>query len=336
MDETSASSTTEKKRRSTVWEHFKQILDKEKAECLYCGAEIGCASSQGTNSMHRHLSRCKEYPYANVDKRQRSALGRFGRVGSSSGPWKFDQDASRRDLATMFIIGECPFKFIENEAFQIFLHRLQPRFVIPSRNTLRHDCYKLYLEEKSKLRKYFSETSPRVCLTTDTWTSCQNLSYMCLTAHFIDADWKLQKKILNFCQISGHSAKIIGKSIENCLIEWGIQNVFSITVDNASSNDLGIEHLRNKLSSWNSLVLRGELLHMRCCAHILSLIVRDGLKDMNDSIVRIRSAVRYVRSSPGRLRRFKDCIEFENIESKSLVCLDVETRWNSTYMIVDS
>ncbi|KAI3412438.1 Diacylglycerol kinase (DAG kinase) [Psidium guajava] len=75
---------------------------------------------------------------------------------------------------------------------------------------------------------------------------------------------------------------------------------------------------------------------MRCCAHILSLIVRDGLKDMNDSIVRIRSAVRYVRSSPGRLRRFKDCIEFENIESKSLVCLDVETRWNSTYMMLEA
>ncbi|XP_048133287.1 uncharacterized protein LOC125314600 [Rhodamnia argentea] len=104
MSETSASSTMDKKRRSTVWEHFKQILDKDKVECLYCGANIGCASGQGTGSMHRHLSRCKEYPYANVDKRQRSALGRFGGVGSSSGPWKFDQDVSRMDLATMFII----------------------------------------------------------------------------------------------------------------------------------------------------------------------------------------------------------------------------------------
>lgn len=216
------------------------------------------------------------------------------------------------------------------------MNRIQPKFLIPSRNTLRHDCYDLYMEEKSKLKKYFSETSPRVCLTTDTWTSCQNLSYMCLTAHFVDADWKLQKKILNFCQISGHSAEIIRKAIEKCLTDWGIHSVFSITVDNASSNDLGVQYLKKILNSWNSLLLRCELLHMRCYAHILSLIVRDGLKDINDSIARIRSAVRYVRSSPSRLRKFKACVELENIESKSLVCLDVETRWNSTYLMLES
>ena len=61
--------------------------------------------------------------------------------------------------------------------------------------------------------------------------------------------------------------------------------------------------------------------------------MRKELKDINNSIVRIRWAVRYVRSSPRRLRRFKDCVELENIESKSLVCLDVETHWNSTYMM---
>ncbi|XP_056170471.1 zinc finger BED domain-containing protein RICESLEEPER 2-like [Syzygium oleosum] len=75
---------------------------------------------------------------------------------------------------------------------------------------------------------------------------------------------------------------------------------------------------------------------MRCFAHILSTIVKEGLKDINDFIVKIRSALRYVRSSLGRLRRFKDCVELENIESKSLVCLDVETRWNSTYMMLEA
>lgn len=319
-----------------MWEHFKEIPNQEKAECLYCGALIGCASGQGTSSMHHHLARCKEYPYADVGKRQRSASSQVVGGSSSSGPWKFDQDASRKELAIMFILSELPFKLVEHEGFHRFVNRIQPKFLIPSRNTLRHDCYDLYMEERSKLKKYFSETSPRVCLTTDTWTSCQNLSYMCPTAHFVDADWKLQKKILNFCQISGHSAEIIGKAIEKCLTDWGIHSVFSITVDNASSNDLGVQYLKKILNSWNSLLLRGELLHMRCYAHILSLIVRDGLKDINDSIARIRSAVRYVRSSPSRLRKFKACVELENIESKSLVCLDVETRWNSTYLMLES
>lgn len=46
--------------------------------------------------------------------------------------------------------------------------------------------------------------------------------------------------------------------------------------------------------------------------------------------------MRYVRSSPGRLRKFKGFVKLENIKSKSLVYLDVETRWNSTCMMMES
>ncbi|XP_057550584.1 zinc finger BED domain-containing protein RICESLEEPER 2-like [Amaranthus tricolor] len=43
-----------------------------------------------------------------------------------------------------------------------------------------------------------------------------------------------------------------------------------------------------------------------------------------------------VRSSPARLKKFKECIKEEKEESKSLVVLDIETRWNSTYLILES
>jgi len=48
---------------------------------------------------------------------------------------------------------------------------------------------------------------------------------------------------------------------------------------------------------------------MRCCAHILSLIVKDGLKEIRDSISKIWSAVKYAKSSPARFARFKACVE---------------------------
>ncbi|KNA24973.1 hypothetical protein SOVF_010790, partial [Spinacia oleracea] len=44
----------------------------------------------------------------------------------------------------------------------------------------------------------------------------------------------------------------------------------------------------------------------------------------------------YVRSSPSRIQKFKACAEEENITSKALVCLDVDTRWNSTYLMLRS
>lgn len=49
------------------------------------------------------------------------------------------------------------------------------------------------------------------------------MNYMVLTAHFIDVDWKIQKRILNFCQIENHKREIIGREVEKCLKQWGIE-----------------------------------------------------------------------------------------------------------------
>ncbi|KAK0585151.1 hypothetical protein LWI29_023987 [Acer saccharum] len=138
--------------------------------------------------------------------------------------------------------------------------------------------------------------------------------------------------------IPDHKGETIGKIIESCLLDWGIEKVLTITVDNASANKVAIDYVRRKMRNWNEskLVLGGNFLHVRCCAHIINLIVSDGLKDMNDSIVRIRNAVQYVRSSPSRLQKFKNAAEHERIESHSIVILDVPTRWNSTYLMLST
>lgn len=118
--------------------------------------------------------------------------------------------------------------------------------------------------------------------------------------------------------------------------EWLIGNVFTIKVDNASSNDVAITYLKNTMDDWNSHPLKGEYMHVRCCEHILNLVVQDGLKDYHSSISKIRNAVRYVRASPGRLDRFKTCIKEARLQEKSIVQLDVSTRWNSTYIMLES
>ncbi|CAN1826768.1 Putative AC transposase [Linum perenne] len=97
-----------------------------------------------------------------------------------------------------------------------------------------------------------------------------------------------------------------------------------------------MQYLKKRFSNLKENVLDQKFLHMRCCAHILSLIVKDGMKEVDDSIYRVRSAVRFVRSSTSRLQRFKACVHEEKLGSKKLVCLDVETIWNSTYLMVQS
>ncbi|KAF7147684.1 hypothetical protein RHSIM_Rhsim03G0100000 [Rhododendron simsii] len=82
-------------------------------------------------------------------------------------------------------------------------------------------------------------------------------------------------------------------------------------------------------------VLEHEYIHMRCCAHILNLIVVEGLKDTSESILRVRDVVRYVRSSPQRMKIFNKCVKKEKIKSKQTVCPDMYTRWNSTYLMLE-
>ena len=75
---------------------------------------------------------------------------------------------------------------------------------------------------------------------------------------------------------------------------------------------------------------------MRCCAHILNLIVRDGMREIGASIAKVGEAVRYVKSSPNRNQTFVGFVERLGIESKYLLCLDVPTRWNSTYLMLEN
>ena len=89
--------------------------------------------------------------------------------------------------------------------------------------------------------------------------------------------------------------------IDDCLHKWGIENVFTITVDNATTNDVAVSILTRRVNGWGGSVLNGDYMHVRCCAHILNLIVSDGLKELHQSILSIRATVRYIRLSSARV-----------------------------------
>ncbi|PWA48961.1 zinc finger, BED-type [Artemisia annua] len=63
---------------------------------------------------------------------------------------------------------------------------------------------------------------------------------------------------------------------------------------------------------------------------------KDGLEEHITSIDKIRNAVRYLRSSPARLTSFEESAEFEKIDCGRKPCLDVDTRWNSTFLMLET
>jgi hypothetical protein len=323
--------------RSEMWEHFIKIKDDQgvvkKGKCKYCSRAIRADSYlNGTTAMGRHFNICKRNPHKNNKDPMRTNLKVSQGEGVST--WRYDLEAIRQAFVQMVIEDELPFMFGEKSGFKNFVKVAAPRWTPPSRRTCTRDIVKTYFEEKAKMKLFFKSNCERVCLTTDCWTSQQQDSYMTVTAHFIDKDWQLHKKVISFFKVKGHKGDDIGKNLQRCLAEWGLEKVMCVTVDNASSNDSGVSYLRRIMNIAKTSIAEGKFLHMRCAAHIVNLIVQDGLKLVDISVKRVRAAVRYIKNSTSRLAKFKEIAEEEKVETKALLNLDICTRWNSTYLML--
>jgi hypothetical protein len=136
--------------------------------------------------------------------------------------------------------------------------------------------------------------------------------------------------------VKGYRGEDIGKSLEICLAEWGIDKVFTITVDNASANNNAVKYMRWVLNESKGCFAEGEYLHMQCAAHIINLIVGDGLKEIDKSIQCVRAAVKFIKCGISRLVKFKKYAELAKVQCKAFLNLDICTQWNSTYLMLNA
>ncbi|OMP00267.1 hypothetical protein CCACVL1_03412 [Corchorus capsularis] len=307
---TASTPSSSSRKTSIVWEHvttFEGVGGSFMAKCNYCPKTFKAHTKRnGTSSMKSHLENsCPKSPLRAVatgieqDSSQTELTFNVEEGGNGSGSvgtWKFSQEATRKVVATMIIIDELPFRFVEAKGFRHAMKTTQPKFVMPSRKTIAKDCFQLYCDAKKQVKKQMNSNRFRVSLTTDTWTSIQKSSHMC-----------------------------------------GLDTVFCVTVDNATNNDVAVGYLKKKFLKEKTCLGGGKFLHMRCVAHILNLIVGDGLKEkeFDSSVGKIREAVKFVRASNGRLEKFMACAKKEKVKCDKGLCLDVCTRWNSTYLMLD-
>jgi hypothetical protein len=196
---------------------------------------------------------------------------------------------------------------------------------------------KVYEYEKEQLKKSLREAES-ISLTTDLWTSNQNVQYMCLVAHYIDSEWNLQCRVLNFIELDPpHTGLVIAHAVFECLVEWKIEDkVMSITLDNASNNDVATTNLSAKLLARKNGLFDPVYFHVCCAAHIVNLVVNDGLEPVEPLISDLRNTVKYFKRSPSRLYKFVEVCNDYAIKVGKCLSLNVKTRWNSTYKMLDT
>jgi hypothetical protein len=153
---------------------------------------------------------------------------------------KFCYKRYRELLIAAIIKHELPFSFVEYDGIREMIRYYHRNAPLISRNTAKADLVKMYLLEKQKVKSLLNVCLVRISLISDIWTSLKTDGYICLTAHFIDKDWVLHKRVLSFSFLPPpHSSTSLAEKIDDLLQEWGIdKKIFSLTLDWEKVNNI--------------------------------------------------------------------------------------------------
>nr|GLL49900.1 zinc finger BED domain-containing protein RICESLEEPER 2-like [Ipomoea trifida] len=142
---------------------------------------------------------------------------------------RVDMEVVRESTANWIMMHEHPFTLVEEAGFNVLMKRIMPEWKRISRSTIKSDCLKVYEIEKKKLKNNLESVS--------------------------------KKRVLSFINIPPPRGGLqISDVIFKCMKEWGIERkVFTITVDNATSNDSTIRYMKDTLQRSRSLEARENI-----------------------------------------------------------------------------
>ncbi|XP_028296828.1 zinc finger BED domain-containing protein 4-like [Gouania willdenowi] len=214
-----------------------------------------------------------------------------------------------------------PFSIVEDKGFKEFTKTLDPSYTLPSRKTLSQTLLpKMYGKIRAELLEKI-KNAPAVCLTTDCWTSVTTTSYMSVTCHYVQ-DFAMTSHLLDcFVLTDRHTSAHLASELKRVADEWGVSDkVVACVTDNASNI---VAALRDHLH-WD---------HIPCFAHVLNLVVRAALREVQGTVHKIKAVVEYFHRSTvasDKLKATQQQMGQEQLRLKQ----DVVTRWNSTFYMV--
>ncbi|KAE8802488.1 zinc finger BED domain-containing protein RICESLEEPER 2 [Hordeum vulgare] len=353
-------SSRRRKKKSPVWEHFTiQHVPGDKrcriACCNLCKGTFAYSSGgkiAGTSHLKRHIlqgscpviknqERELALPLAEVAGNvgegaiERPSKRRYRQTGFANAT--FDQDRSSLDLAKLIILHEYPLHVVQQPAFTALIGSLQPCFRVSDVDTMEGEVYAVYQKEKHNLLQALSTIPGRMSLTMGLWITSQTLGYVSLVGQFIDTDWRVHRRVLNFTMVaSPHSQDALAEAISRSLFDWGMkEKLFAITLDNdCSSHDIYSANLRDHLSNKNGVMLKGQLFVVRCYAHILNAVAQDVIASAHGVIFSIRESIKFIKASDTYDQKFTEIALQLEIPSTKILCLDVTTQWDTTYLML--
>ncbi|RKK06792.1 hypothetical protein BFJ65_g18346 [Fusarium oxysporum f. sp. cepae] len=273
------------------------------------------------------------------------------------------------------IDSDVPFTIFEHkflkELFYQFDHELALQ--IPwSSSSITRELQKIFESKADIIKAELGSALTKIHISFDLWTSPNRLAIMAVFAHFIDKFGNQQSRLLALRrQLGIHSGENLAETLFEIVQLWDIRGqVGTVISDNVTTNDTCLSYFYRQLDpSIRPADIKAR--RMRCYGYVLNLVARaflfgkdaesfelesdiNGMRGLQEQDLRhwrskgpigkLHNIVKFIRSSPQRSEYFKRIAHEQEDEGYHLceestaeleVILNNETRWNSTYMMIE-
>ncbi|XP_011408936.1 PREDICTED: zinc finger BED domain-containing protein 1-like, partial [Amphimedon queenslandica] len=355
MAESSVSAT----KHPSVLEHF--IVPETlppgdfKAKCRYCKPEkYIIASVKVTTNWWKHLKRSHPSKLKEEEDPQMTLDYLIKTPAKKYDPKNITQ-ISGNDALIEFIAGDLiPLSVVDSTNFKKFIEILDPKYQVPSQKHLSNVLLKKkYSVVKNKVIEKVSKATT-INLAIDLWSNRQMKSYLGITGHFISKQWELESVMLGCNRVIGrHTSDNILSWYEEVVAEFLLSTKVRHIVTDSGSNirkafcnlalpgfDLSVhadeeddtddENEDDSVSVSHSLESNVVLDHHACFAHVLQLVIKDGLAKIGHIgtiLKKCSNLVSFVR---------KSTIATDVLIGEARLQASNITRWNSQLKMIRS
>ena len=244
-----------------------------------------------------------------------------------------------------------PLSVVDSTRFRNLVSILEPCYQMPSRKQLSTVLLKKkYDTLRSKVVDQLQKIKS-LNITVDLWSNRQMKSYLGMTGHYISNQWTLESVMLACNRVTGgHTSDNIMLWYNEVVSEFDVRDKIKHVVTDSAANikkafltlpgfendtsDSDIEDeddddIEGEYSS-KALLLQSDLEHHSCFAHILQLVVKDGIAKAGPISTVIKKCSKFVSF----LR--KSTIATDTLQDTIRIQGDNITRWNSQLQMIKS
>lgn len=235
------------------------------------------------------------------------------------------QEKIDQALAKMVAINQLPLSFGSSAGFRHFMEVVDPSYKAPSTATLKNRLKLLHDQLREKVASQI-DSATTVALTSDCWTSRAQDSYITVTAHTLDSEWKPRTFALATEEMEErHTGENIMQRMQEVITGWKLDGkVTAVVTDNAS----------NGINAVNALPCVLEPNDLTCSAHTLHLSIKKALtnKDIDALCQKSGRLVAYFKHSTVATEELSRKQQQLGLPTERLT-QSCPTRWSSTFQM---